>query len=59
MKNIRKGMNYQSELYAKEYAAADQRVVKAAAMPKGNEKEAKLRNKFFREAEATRKKVVG
>ena len=52
-------MNYQSELYAKEYAAADQRVVKAAAMPMGSEKEAKLRKEALMEAEATRKRWWG
>ena len=54
--NMRRGMHYRSELFAQEFELADERVLKAAGMPQGNDKEAKLRNKFFREAEATRKK---
>ena len=37
------------------FELADERVLKAVGMPQGNDKEAKLRNKFFREAEAARK----
>ena len=40
VKNMRKGMHHRSETYAKEFAAAEQRVEKADAMPRGTEKEA-------------------
>ena len=51
---MRKGMHYRSELFATEFELADERVLKAAGMPQGNDQEAKLRNEFFREAEAIR-----
>ena len=59
VKNHRKGMHHRSETYAKEFAAAEQRVEKADAMPRGTEKEAKLRKEALMEAEETRKMSWG